>query len=94
MSLLATYEEMKKEAEVNEELQERIEVLEKYASAAEEMLEAEYGDSYEAGDVEKLASALIDADLVAEEEAEKVAELDESGRIMAKAFIDELTKEN
>jgi lysyl-tRNA synthetase class II len=91
MSLIDTYNEMVKESEVNEELQERVEVLEKYASAAEELLENEYGDNYDANDVQKLAEALIDYDLQAEEEQEKIAELDAAGRIMARSFLDELS---
>jgi len=90
MSLIDTYNEMVKEAEVNEVVEDRLNILEKYAAAAEELLEAEYGESYEAGDVEKLASALIENDLYKEEEYEKVAELDVAGRIMARSFIDEL----
>jgi len=90
MSLINTYNEMVKEAEVDESVNERVEILEKYASAAEEMLDAEYGENYDANDVQKLAAALIDRDLEAEEDYEKIAELDTAGRIMARAFIDEL----
>ena len=90
MSLLQTYENMQKTAEADEVMQDRVEVLEKYASLSEEMLEAEYGTDYNEADVEKLASALIDNDLTVEEEVEKVAELETSGRIMARAFIAEL----
>ncbi len=93
MSLLDTYNEMQKTAEQNAEVVEQIEVLEKYAGAAEQLLNEEYGEDYTAEDVEKLASALIDNDLVAQEEQEKIAELDAAGRIMARSFMDELKSE-
>ena len=73
-SLMETYVEMQKIAADSRETQERLEVLEKYASAAEEMLESEYGNDYEAEDVEKLASVLIEHDIEVEDENEKVAE--------------------
>lgn len=91
MSLLDTYNEMQKEAEVTAEKIEKIEILEKYASVAEELLSSEY-DDYTAENVEKLASALIDHDMEVEEEQEKIAELDAAGRIMAKAYLDEISK--
>lgn len=96
MSLLARYEEMQKlaaEQQAAEQEQiEKVAFLTKYASAAEELLEKEYGNDYNADDVEKLAEYLIVADMEASEEAEKVAEYDEAGRIMARAFMDEVQK--
>jgi len=41
---------------------------------------------------EKVAETAGNTALTAEEEAQKVAELDEEGRIFARAFIDELDK--
>jgi len=90
--LLKKYEEMQKQAEAEREVQERVEVLVKYATAAEQMLADEFGDKYTEDDVIKLASFLIDHDLETMEEQEKVAEYDQLGRIMAQAFVDELNK--
>jgi hypothetical protein len=90
MGLLDTYNAMQKEAEVKEVESQRREMLTKYASAAEELLENEYADDYEAEDVEKLAEKLIDLDIEAAENAEKTAEYVEAGKIMAKSFVEEL----
>ncbi|KYK22686.1 hypothetical protein AYK24_00230 [Thermoplasmatales archaeon SG8-52-4] len=90
MGLLETYEAMQKEAAVAEVEAQRREMLTKYASAAEELLENEYGDDYNADDVELLAEKLIEADVEAMEQQEKVAEYEEAGKIMAQAFIKEL----
>lgn len=97
MSLIDIHEEMLKEAkeqevteEENEEVKERLEVLSKYAALAEELLEEEYGEDYNEEDVTKLAEYIIDSDLQAQEEYEKVAEYDQYGRIMARAYVDEI----
>ena len=90
MGLLNTYETMQKEAEVQEVESQRREMLTKYASAAEELLEEEYGEEYKAEDVENLAEKLIDLDVEAAEEQQKVAEYVEAGKVMANAFIEEL----
>lgn len=97
MDLLKTYERMQKEAEAEktagEESQEadaRVEVLQKYASTAEEALREEYGEDFTADDVEKLASMMIEYDLEQEYLEEKVAEYVQAGTIMAKAFKEEL----
>ena len=50
----------------------------------------ENGEQYTEDDVIKLACAMIDHDLEVEDNMEKVAELDEAGRIMARAFLSEL----
>ncbi len=99
MSLLKTYELMKQaeqEVEVSTEEQEKVaeemEVLAKYAEAAEEGLKAEFGEDYDLEDVEKLAEMLIQRDLEIEDEEVKVAELAEAGQIMANAFAEELQK--
>jgi hypothetical protein len=95
--LLDVYENMQKEAEANVEQNalemERADVITKYASFAEETL-VEQGEQYTEEDVIKLATAMIDHDLEVEEQMEKVAELDEAGRIMARAFLSELQPSN
>lgn len=104
MSLLDTYNRMKeaeveqsKTAELEKEAEQlqaaRVEVLAKYAEAADEILSSEYGNDYEEADVEKLASYLIDRDVAEEEQHEKVAEYVEAGQIMARSFIEELNNE-
>ncbi len=89
-NLTQLHEEMLKEAAEQAEIQENVNILVKYASYAEELLEEKFGDDYTADDVEKLAEALIDNDLAVEAEQEKVAEYDELGRIMARGFLNEL----
>jgi len=89
-NLTELHEEMLKQAAENEKMQETVNVLVKYASYAEELLEERFGEDYTADDVEKLAEALIDNDLAVEAEQEKVAEYDELGRIMARGFLNEL----
>lgn len=90
MGLLDTYEAMQKEAAVQEVESQRREMLTKYASAAEELLENEYGEEYEAEDVEKLAEKLIELDVEAAEDQQKTAEYVEAGQVMAKAFVQQL----
>jgi hypothetical protein len=91
-NLLDKYEEMQKKAETEALEQKRVETIVKYASLAEEALSERFGDNYNEDDVIKVAEFLIDNDLKAEEEYEKIAEYDELGRIMARAYIDELSK--
>ncbi len=90
MGLLDTYDAMQKEAAANEVDAQRREMLTKYASAAEELLENEYGEDYKAEDVETLAEKLIELDVEAVEEQQKVAEYVEAGKVMAKSFLEEL----
>ena len=80
------------DAEAKAVVDERVEVLAKYAEAADSLLAEEYGDKYEQKDVEELASMMIAHDLKQEEDVEKVAEYDDAGRIIARAFYDEITK--
>ena len=100
-NLLETYESMvananaaaeeeyiQKEAEAAENA--RVEVLHKYASAADELLANEYGDDYDENDVVELAQKLINNDIETEQAQEKVAEYVEAGTVMARAFINEL----
>jgi len=75
---------------------EDLEVIEKYASAADDLLAQEYGEDYKEEDVIELATMMINHDqenAIAEaEEAEKTASLEEAGRIMAKAFLAEINQ--
>ncbi|HNW88159.1 MAG TPA: hypothetical protein PKN48_00720 [Bacteroidales bacterium] len=88
--LIDVYGELVKEAEVKV-AEEKVAELAKYAEAADTLLAAEYGDDYNAEDVEKLASMMYEHDMgIVPQETEKVAELQEAGRIMARAFIEEL----
>ena len=96
-----TYNEMLKEAEQKELLTERVSILEKYAGLAEGLLQENYPNNYTKADVVELADQMIQHDLGVEEEQtkqaeviEKIAELDEAGRIMARSFWDETLKLN
>jgi hypothetical protein len=71
---------------------ERVDSLTKIAAASEELLEAEYGDDYEAEDVAKLAMTLIEMEAEAQEEAEKYAEFEEAGAVMATSFYETLKR--
>lgn len=106
MSLLKKYEDMLvKEAEeakaaeaiVEEETEkiasaEELEVIEKYASAADDLLSRDYGTDYTEDDVVELATMLINHDQAEAEEAVKVASLEEAGRVIAKSFLQEISK--
>ena len=83
---------MQKEAALDAENRGRVEILAKYASLAEELLNKQYGDDYNEGDVTKLASYLIDNDVAVYEAQEKVAEYVEAGTVMARAFINEVNQ--
>jgi CHASE1-domain containing sensor protein len=82
-------EEATKEAEAT---QERVEVLAKYAEAADNLLSEEYGEDYNEEDVEKLAKLMINYDIEQEEAMSKVAEFEQAGQIMAHAFAQELDR--
>lgn len=101
MGLLDVYENMvnaqvgtekvaEEKVQATEAVDERMEVLEKYAALADDLLADTYGTDYEKEDVTKLASLLIDHDIKVQEDMEKVAELQEAGIIMARAFKTEL----
>jgi hypothetical protein len=92
MGLLDVYEQMTKQAHVNELEQERVDVLAKYASVAEDLLQEEYPNNYSQDDVIKLAEQLIINDVNAEEQQAKVAEYVQAGQIMARSFIEEQRK--
>ena len=89
--LLETYDQLTKVAEQETEKQLQVELLQKYAEVAEETLK-EQGQKYTKDDVVKVASWMIEQDAIAAEEEEKIAEYDDAGRVMARAFIDELDK--
>jgi len=94
MSLLDTFNEMQKEAQVEntapetqEELNEEMEVLSKYAEWAEDQLIENRGEgNYTEEDVTKLASAQIEQDTFEAIQREKVAEAYEMGHIMYEGF--------
>ena len=93
MSLLDTYENMVKEANQTKETEqagvedERVEVLNKYASWADQTLKSEYGEGeYTSEDVEKLATIKLNQDAEEAENREKVAEYFEAGQIMYQGF--------
>jgi len=90
--LLKIHEDMIKAAQVEKVQTENVDVIVKYATAAEELLTKELKDKYNEEDVIKVAEALIDADLKTENEQEKVAEYDQLGRIMARSFLEEIEK--
>lgn len=89
-NLMEIYEGMQKQAVLDSETQERVEILTKYASVAEEMLSEKYGEDYSEEDVTKLAEYLIDNDLEAFEAQEKIAEFVDAGKIMAQSFLQEI----
>ena len=94
MSLLDTFDAMTKEAAASNEVvaqpaqnDERMEVIEKYASWADETLANERGEgNYTAEDVEKLATDQMEADAEEIYKREKVAEAYEMGQIMYQGF--------
>ena len=88
--LLDIYDSMTKQAEEVAVNDERMDIIEKYASVAEELLNQEYPGEYTQEDVVKLADALIQHDVQVEESLEKIAELEDAGRVMARAFVAEL----
>jgi len=100
MSNLLTKYELIKEAQAAQELEktataEELEIIEKYATAADDLLAMEYGNDYTAEDVEKLATMMInhdasEASAPVEEDVEKIAALEEAGQIIALSFLETL----
>jgi len=91
--LQADQEQVSETIEKNAEeqlTQDRLEVLNKYATTADNMLAEEYGNDYSEDDVTELATYLIEKDAALEEKQEKIAEQHQLGIIMAKAFKAEL----
>jgi len=92
--LLEAYDTMHKQAEVEVQKTAEFEYLEKIAASAEFMLKEEYGDDgYTAEMVEKVAAALIEQNIVAQQEEEKIASFEDQGRIMARGFLQELKEQ-
>jgi hypothetical protein len=69
---------------------QRIQFLEKYAARAEDFLSQKFGNDYTAKDVEKVAEALINADLERAAEIERVEDLVKQARYIAKGFTEEI----
>ena len=90
MDLLNVYNGMQKKAALDKVARERVEILTKYVSLAEEMLSSKHGDNYNEADVTKLAGYLIERDVELHDAQEKIAEYTTAGKIMAKAFLDEV----
>ena len=93
--LLGVYKDLAKEAEAQEQyadIQEKVEILSKYAEAATELLNAEFPENYDKADVVELADKLIQRDLeiaeVQEKTAEAVETLAEYVKV-ARALLDE-----
>ncbi len=98
MSLIETFNQMQAEtveqtrekvAEEQEmaETSERVELISKYASWAEDALTEEYGEgNFSADDVEKVATAKMEEDAYEIYQREKVAEAYEMGQIMYQGF--------
>lgn len=86
-------EQLEQEPQLTEE---QAEIIYKYASVADELLADEFGNDYEAEDVEKLATLMLQHDLAVEEQEEqdmaKIAEAEELGIIQARAFANELVR--
>lgn len=94
--MLQYYNQKKvKEAEMAEQTklaEGRVEVLNKFAEYAAELLESEYPGTWTREEQAKLAVALIERAVQEDSEAEvmdaKIAELQQAGTIMADAFCD------
>lgn len=82
-------EALEKTAE-DEVTNQRIEVITKYATIADNMLAEEHGKDYTEEDVQELASLLIDNDAEVESQQEKIAEHHQLGIIMARGFKAEM----
>ena len=85
--LLEVYDGMLKQAAEQDLVNQQIEFLAKYASAAEQLLQAEYPNDFRKQDVAELADALISHDVKAVGEQEKVAALEEIGRDLAREYV-------
>ena len=96
MDLLTVHTEMLKQAaeqaEQSQLVEERVRVIEKYASVAKSLMNDFFPNNHTEDDVLEMADTLIQHDLQVEEQQQKVAELEEAGRIMARGFIAEQNK--
>ena len=68
-------------------------ILKKYAESATYLLEKNFPQVWTDAEAVKLAQELMDLDLEKAAEYDKVAEWDTEGRILARAFYDELQKQ-
>jgi hypothetical protein len=100
-NLLEIHEQMLKEAETKQLMEDRVSILEKYAAYAEQLLQKDYPNNFNKSDVVELADKMIQHDIEVEEQQakeaelqEKVAEVDALGRVMARSYWDELQKLN
>lgn len=91
MNLLDVYDGMVKSAEEEIVLDERREMIAKYAAFATEKLSEKY-DDFTPEEVKDLTVALIEHDTSVEEAQEKVADYVQAGQIMARSYLDELDK--
>lgn len=91
-TLLEVYDNMQKEAEQNAVVNERVTLIEKYAEIARTELEKEFKKDFTNDDIAELTTKMIEHDMALEEQQEKVAELEEAGRVMARAFVEEVKK--
>ena len=91
-SLLEVYDNMQKEAESQAIITDRVALIEKYAALATTELEKEFKTDFTKDDVAELTAKMIEHDMALEAQQEKVAELEEAGRTMARAFAEELKK--
>lgn len=69
-------------------VEERMEVINKYASLADSALAKEYGTDYTEDDVVKLAELMFNHDVEYQENMEKVAEAYQLGQIIGQGFLD------
>lgn len=96
MGLLEVHSQMLKEANEKAEqtklAEERVLVIEKYASTAKALMNQAFPNNHTEQDVIELADAMIQHDLAVEEQQQKVAELEEAGRIMARGFMAEVNQ--
>jgi len=92
MGLFEKYLETQQSVEVTKvaeaEDAARIEVIAEFAKQAELAIQAEGVTNYTEEDVMKVASAMIDAAVEEEQEAEKIAELVDMGRIIGDSMAD------
>ena len=96
MGLLDIHANMLKQAAEKEAetklAEERVRVIEKYAAEAKRLMVDNYPSNHTDEDVAQLTELMLNHDVAVEENQEKIAELDEAGRIMARAFVDETEK--
>ena len=97
MSLYEKFLEMRKTAEETDKLaavdEARVQVIAEAVEEAEKLIKEADIKEYTSDDIADVATALINNELEAEEEAEKVAELYDYGKIMMEGMIDRWKEE-